>query len=110
MSTFVFYADQQHKMRADGRNTVIAEGADANAARLIGEALLGSPGALAKFAVVDISASFPAFTVEGFRPVGARSQDVWPTITRGGDSLPGVDRESVGWGKGVSVSVDLGGR
>src|SRR3546814_17883265 len=54
MSTFVFYADQQHKMRADGRNTVIAEGADANVARLIGEALLGSPGALAKFAVVDI--------------------------------------------------------
>src|SRR3546814_6268115 len=64
MSTFVFYADQQHKMRADGRNTVIAEGADANAARLIGEALLGSPGALAKFAVVDISASFPAFGSE----------------------------------------------
>jgi len=90
MATFVFYADQEHKRRADGRNTVVASGADAAAARANAEALLGLPGALAQFPAVQLSDAVPAFVVEGFRPVGSRNQAIWPTLTRGGDRLPGA--------------------
>ena len=89
MPTFVIYADAPHKMRADGRNTVIASGADEAAARANAEALLNQPEGLASFAAVELGEASPTFTVEGFRPVGSRDQLVWPTTTRGGGPLPG---------------------
>ena len=89
MTTFVFYADEPSKRRADGRNTVIAQGADASAARAVAEALIGEPGAFAVFRAVDVSAAAPAFVVEGRSPVGSRNQIIWPTVTRGGDLLRG---------------------
>lgn len=87
MTTFVFYADEPHKNRADGRNTVVASGADEAAARAAGEALIG-PDALATFRAVQLGDAVPAFTVEGFRPVGSPLQSTFPTLTRGGDRLP----------------------
>jgi hypothetical protein len=87
MATFVFYADAEHKRRADGRNTVVAPGIDEAAARDAAEALIGQPGSLAEFAAVQLGDAVPAFTVEGHRPVGARDQGTWPTLTRGGDRL-----------------------
>jgi len=89
MATFVFYADAEHKRRADGRNTLIAAGADAVAARAAAEALIDEPGALAKFAVVQLSDASPAFIVEGHHPVGSKSQSTFPSLTRGGDFLRG---------------------
>jgi hypothetical protein len=90
MAAYVFYTDQPHKMRADGRNTFVATGADEAVARAAAEALLGQPGALAQFVAVEITGAFPAFTIEGFRPVGAKGQSIWPTLTRGGDTLRGI--------------------
>ncbi|PWG03306.1 hypothetical protein [Sphingosinicella humi] len=89
MATFVFYADEPHKRRADGRNTLVAAGATEAAARAVAEALIRQPGALEAFAAVELGDSVPAFVVEGFGPVGSRGQSVWPGRTRGGDSLPG---------------------
>lgn len=89
MPIYAFYADAQHKFRADGRNTVVVSGTDAQAARGAGEALIGEPGALSTFAVVDLTTA-PAFVVEGHPPVGARGQAVWPTLGRGGDPLRGA--------------------
>jgi hypothetical protein len=89
MATFVFYADAEHKRRADGRNTVIAAGADAAAARAAAEALIDEPGALAKFAAVQLSDASPAFVVEGHPPVASKNQSTFPTLTRGGDFLRG---------------------
>lgn len=87
MATFVFFADAEHLRRADGRNTVVAPGADEAAARAAAEALLKQPGALADFAAVELGDAVPAFAVEGHRPVGASDQGTWPTLTRGGDRL-----------------------
>lgn len=88
MPTYVFYADRPEKRRADGRNTVVAQGATVVDARAAGEALVGA-GALAAFAAVDVSAAAPAFVVEGSPPVGARTQSTWPTLTRGGGFIGG---------------------
>lgn len=90
MATFVIFADAPHKMRSDGRNTIVASGVDGAAARANAETLLNQPGALASFAAVEFDDVTPAFAVEGFRPVGSRDQSVWPTMTRGGATLPGV--------------------
>ena len=89
MATFVFYADEPHKRRADGRNTVIAAGADESTARAAAETLLGLPGALEAFLGVLLGDAVPPFVVEGHTPVGSRSQSVWPSLTRGGDRLQG---------------------
>ncbi|WGM37521.1 hypothetical protein [Caulobacter sp. NIBR1757] len=89
MTTFVFFADQGHKRRADGRNVAVAQGANVAVARAAAEALIGQPGAFADFAAVDISATVPPFVIEGHFPVGARTQTVWPLLTRGGDRLLG---------------------
>lgn len=88
MATFVIFADAPHKMRSDGRNTIVASGVDGAAARANAETLLNQPGALASFAAVEFRDSTPAFAVEGFRPVGSRNQSIWPTMTRGGGLLP----------------------
>jgi hypothetical protein len=86
MATYVFYADRPEKRRADGRNTVVAQGANLAAARAAAELLVG-PGTLSDFAAVDVTAPVPAFVVEGWPPVGAPDQITWPTLTRGGDRL-----------------------
>ena len=90
MATFVFYADDFHKRRADGRNTFVASGADQAAARAVAEALIGQPDSLKDFRSVELGASTPAFLVEGPPPVGGREQSVWPTQGRSGDFLPGA--------------------
>lgn len=89
MATFVFYAHDSHLRRADGRNTVMAAGADEAAARSAAEALIGLSGALASFRAVQLNDATPAFVVEGHTPVGSRSQALWPSLTRGGDRLRG---------------------
>jgi len=90
MATFVFYADEEYKRRADGRNTVVASGADAAAARAVAETLIGQPGGFADFRAVQLGDAVPPFVVEGHRPVGSPLQGVFPTLTRGGDRLPGA--------------------
>jgi hypothetical protein len=90
MATFVFFADHADKRRADGRNVVVASGADEESARAAGEALIGLPGALASFAAVLVDESMPPFVVEGHWPVGSRQQAVWPSLGRAGDFLPGA--------------------
>lgn len=88
MPTYIFYADRPEKRRADGRNTVIAQGATVTAARTAAQALVG-PGTLASFAAVDVSAAAPPLVIEGWPPVGGRDQLTWPTLTRGGSFLGG---------------------
>ena len=87
MATYLFYANAEHKRRADGRNTVIAVGADAAVARVAAEAIVGDPGCLASFTAVLLDATCPPCVIEGCAPVGSIGQTVWPTITRGGDRL-----------------------
>lgn len=89
MPTYAFYAVSEDKRRADGCNTVIANGATPTAARTAAEALLGEPGALAAFVAVDL-ATAPALAIQGFPPVGGRLQTVWPTVDRGGNHLKGA--------------------
>lgn len=68
MPSYIVYAREANTMRADRRNSVIVNAADADAARVAAEALIGpAAGALAGFAVVDI-ASAPIFVVRGHQP------------------------------------------
>lgn len=90
MATFVFYADQEHKRRPDGRNTFGASGADEASAREAAESLIGQPFALQDFRVVELDGASPAFLVEGPGPIGVRDQGTWPTQGRSGDFLPGA--------------------
>lgn len=90
MATFVFFASEPQQRRADGRNTAVAQGADVGAARSAAESLIGQPGALEGFAVVEITSTSPPFLIEGHLPIGGRGQTVWPTVGRGGDRLPGA--------------------
>ena len=90
MATFVFFANEPQKRRADGRNIAVAQGADVTAARSSAEALLSQPGAFATFAAVDITSTVPPFIIEGHWPVGGRDQSIWPTVSRSGDKLPGA--------------------
>lgn len=90
MTTYVFFADAEHKRRADGVNTLIVQGADEAAARSAGEGLIGQIGALAQFAAVALTTASPAFVVEGHPPVGSRHQTVWPTHGRSGGPLRGA--------------------
>jgi len=87
MATYMFYADEPHKRRSDGRNVALAQGNDLGAARAAAEALLGEANALASFAAVNVSAVIPPVVIEGHPPVGAVNQSVWPTTTRGGGRL-----------------------
>lgn len=90
MATFVFYADEPRKRRADGINTVCAHGATQAAARAVAEALVGQPGAFAEYLAIDVTDNAPPFIVQGNPPVGALGQTAWPTLTRGGDPLRGM--------------------
>lgn len=90
MATFVFFADEARKRRADGRNTAVAQGADVATARAAAEAIIGELGAFAEFRAIEISGAAPPFVIEGHPPVGARGQTTWPILTRGGDWLRGA--------------------
>jgi hypothetical protein len=68
MPSYIVYAKEANTMRADRRNSIIVNAADAEAARVAAEALIGpAAGALADFAVMDI-ASAPIFVVRGHQP------------------------------------------
>lgn len=90
MATFVFYADEPRKRRADGVNTVVAHGATEAAARAVAEGLIGQPGAFAEYLAIDITENAPPFVMQGTPPIGAIGQTTWPTLTRGGDPLRGA--------------------
>ena len=85
MATFVFFAADEHVRRADCRNTIVASGANLDAARAAAEQLIGEPGALAGFAAVQLTDAVPPFVVEGHNPVGSRNQSIFPSLTRGGN-------------------------
>ena len=68
MPSYIVYAKEANTMRADRRNSIIVNAADAEAARTEAEVLIGpAAGALANFVVVDI-ASAPIFVVCGHQP------------------------------------------
>jgi cytosine/adenosine deaminase-related metal-dependent hydrolase len=68
MPSYIVYAREANTMRADRRNTIVVNAADAETARAAAEDLIGpAAGALANFAVVDI-ASTPIFVVRGHQP------------------------------------------
>jgi hypothetical protein len=87
MATFAFYPASQNQWRSDGLNFAVAVGANAAAARVVAESLIGEPDALVAWNAVDLT-SAPAAFVHGL-PVGSRSQSVWPSLDRGGSSLKG---------------------
>lgn len=68
MPSYIVYAREPNTMRADRRNAIFVNAADAEAARAAAEALVGpAAGALDGFAVMDI-ASAPDFVVRGHQP------------------------------------------
>ncbi|MGX9393557.1 hypothetical protein ACWX0K_14800 [Nitrobacteraceae bacterium UC4446_H13] len=68
MPSYIVFAREARTMRADRRNSIIVNAADAEAARALAEALVGPAArALADFAVLDL-ASAPAFVIRGHRP------------------------------------------
>ena len=68
MPSYIVYAKEANTRRADRRNSIVVNAADAEAARAAAEALIGpAAGALAGFAVMDI-ASAPIFVVRGHQP------------------------------------------
>ena len=86
MTTFAFYAATQKDRRSDGANFIVASGPDQATARSTAEMLINAPGSLDKFLAVILEDSTPPVMVQGC-PVGHMSQSVWPTLTRGGNTL-----------------------
>lgn len=85
MAIFAFFPSTPNLRRSDGIGFVIAEGADASAARAVAQALVGGPS-IADFTPVLIAAGIAPVAVQGV-PVGAKSQATWPNVTRGGGFL-----------------------
>ena len=76
MANYIVYAKEPNAMRADRRNAIFVNAADANAARAAAEALVGpAVGALAGFEVLDL-ASAPDFVVRGHQPTRGVSGEV----------------------------------
>lgn len=76
MATFIVYAKEARTMRADRRNSIIVQAADAGAARAAAEALIGpAEGTLTDFVVLDL-ASAPDFVVRGHQPTRGASGEV----------------------------------
>ncbi|MBG0811866.1 hypothetical protein IY145_21180 [Methylosinus sp. H3A] len=76
MANYVVYAHKPHLRRADRRNAIFVQAADAAAAQAVAEALVGAnPGALADWAVLDL-ASAPDFVVRGHEPTRGTSGEV----------------------------------
>lgn len=88
MPIYVFYAAKENVRRSDGCNTVVAHGADPDAARAAAVQLLGeNAGALDGFQAVELTDTTAPFAVQGHPPVGLAYP--WPTLGRGGSSLRG---------------------
>ena len=88
MPTFAFFPAREEQRRSDQLNFAVAVGATPGAARIVAETLLGEPNALATWNSVDVTAT-PAVLVQGL-PVGARAQNIWPIMDRGGSYLRGT--------------------
>lgn len=85
MAIYAFYAAAENLRRPDGIGFIVAEGADATAARAVAQALVGAPS-IAGFTAVQVATGLAPVAVQGL-PVGASTQATWPTITRGGNFL-----------------------
>lgn len=85
MAIFAFYPTAQAHRRADGIGFVMADGADAAAARANAAALIGAPG-IEAWAAVEVTGGLDAVAVEGL-PVGSPSSSTWPNRTRGNRAL-----------------------
>lgn len=85
MAIYAFFPTTDIQRRTDGIGFVMAEGADAAAARAVAQALVGGPP-IDGFAAIQISTGIAAVAVQG-TPVGAKSQSTWPNVTRGGGFL-----------------------
>lgn len=88
MATFAFFPAREEQRRGDQMNFALAVGASAAAARVVAETLLGEPNALVGWTSVDITSSPAAFV--GGLPVGAKAQNVWPNLDRGGSYMRGA--------------------
>lgn len=85
MAVYAFFPAAENLRRPDGIGFIIAEGADATAARAVAQSLVGGPS-IEKFTAVVVGAGVDAVAVQGL-PVGARNRSTWPKLTRGGDYL-----------------------
>lgn len=85
MAFYAFYPAASHLRRPDGIGFILAEGADQAAARVAAQALAGGTS-IADFTAVQVTTGMPAVAISGL-PVGARTQAVWPQVTRGGGFL-----------------------
>lgn len=85
MAIYAFYPAAEHLRRPDGIGFILAEGADAAAARVTAQQLVGG-ASITAFTSVLIGAGMQAVAAQGL-PVGAANGTVWPTLTRGGSPL-----------------------
>jgi hypothetical protein len=85
MAIYAFYPNAEHLRRPDGVGFILAEGADANAARAAAQALVGGPS-IADFTAVVIGAGVEPVAVQGL-PVGSKAGNTWPRLSRGGSTL-----------------------
>lgn len=87
MKTFVFYADQEHLRQSNAVNTVVAVGADEEAARASAQRLFGTGHNLAKFKGVELTEDTPPFAIEGGWPISFSTQNVFSKLTRNGNTM-----------------------
>lgn len=85
MALYAFFPAAENLRRPDGIGFIIAEGADAAAARTVAQTLVDGPS-IDKFTAVAIGAGIDAVAVQGL-PVGAPNRSTWPKLTRGGNFL-----------------------
>lgn len=85
MPIYAFYPASEHLRRPDGIGFILAEGADANAARTVAQQLVGGPS-IAAFTSAVIGAGMQPVAAQGL-PVGAANGMAWPKLTRGGSPL-----------------------
>lgn len=85
MAVYAFFPAAENLRRPDGIGFIIAEGADAAAARIVAQTLIDGPS-IERFTAVVIGAGVDAVAVQGL-PVGAPNRSTCPKLTRGGDFL-----------------------
>ena len=85
MAIFAFYPAAKHLLRSDGIGFIMAEGADAAAARVVAQALAGG-ASIDEFTAVPVTTGMQPVAVQGM-PVGGRNGSTWPNLTRGGGFL-----------------------
>lgn len=87
MKTFVFFADKEHLRQSNAVNTVVATGADEEAARTSAQQLFGAGHNLAKFKAVEVTENTPPFAIEGGWPISFCDQNVFAKLTRNGNTM-----------------------